>query len=904
MDYRALNRDTVSDCYPIPRIDELMDMVGRRHATVFSSLDLMKGYHQVRMEESSKPKTAFTCHLGLYQYRRMPFGLTNAPATFQRLMGTLFGGKDWDFVFVYLDDILIASKTLQEHLIHLQKVAQRLRESGLRLKPSKCMFATNQIEYLGHTLTTKGVKPNESNIQAVAEFPQPKTIKEVRSFLGMANFYRRHIPSMATMARPLTDLTRHDKATGKPVPFIWSEECQRAFEEIKKLLISAPLLHPPDWEKQFYLWTDASLTGFGCVLEQEDADGKRVPVAYASRTTSDAEKKYGITELEVAALVYALEHFEVYLLGNHFTVYTDHKALVQSYLPYLKSQAKGMLARWYVRIARFLPGMKMEHKPGSSNIVADALSRAPVSDTTQGNPSEVLVVTEGNADPLLKLVQDEQRKDAYLAALIEFLENKKLPDNPDEASKVINQVKKGYHVVDGVMYYEGADMPNRRRLVVPSHLQQRVIEEHHESLFAGHFAAKRMIKRLSQYFFWTGLRGDVYRKCSSCVECASVQGQGTRGRPPLKSIAVGGPFECIGMDFLEMDTAKSGNKYALVFQDYLSKWPEVYAVKDRKAETVARCLLDLVWKHGVPLRIIHDRAAEFLSEVLQETAQLIGLSQLPTSGGHPQTDGLVERFNRTLKQMLAKIVSKKGRDWDELLGPVLMAYRTTPHSSTGEAPFYLVYGRDARLPTGLDFSIPAVKYPIVATDYAKELSAELKLAREAAQKSIEKAQAEQKKHYDRRAKDTDLVVGDLVMLKVQPRFKLDRSYKGPFRIESLTSTNAMIQLVNDSSAEPWNVSRQRLSKCKPEMEQSKPWIGHSNKLRKRRKLKHQRKVEQDDAPSLQESHNDDLPVTTTRSGRAVRRPPRFLGRIQPEVLTVEEGEVVRSRDHESSAGVT
>ena len=240
VDYRALNRDTVPDCYPIPRIDELVDIVGRRRATVFSALDLMKGYHQVQVEEDSKMKTAFTCHLGLYQYRRMPFGLTNAPATFQRLMGKLFGGKDWEFVFVYLDDILIASRDLQEHLEHLQKVAQRLRESGLRLKPAKCVFATEQVEYLGHTLTKEGVKPNKCNVQAVSEFPRPNSLKEVRSFLGMANFYRRHIPSMAAISRPLTDLTRY-KASGRPVPFVWSEECQQAFDEIKRRLVTAPV---------------------------------------------------------------------------------------------------------------------------------------------------------------------------------------------------------------------------------------------------------------------------------------------------------------------------------------------------------------------------------------------------------------------------------------------------------------------------------------------------------------------------------------------------------------------------------------------------------------------------------------------------------------------------------------
>ena len=198
--------------------------------------------------------------------------------------------------------------------------------------------------------------------------------------------------------------------------------------------------------------------------------------------------------------------------------------------------------------------------------------------------------------------------------------------------------------------------------MVPEHLKQEILDEHHDSPFAGHFAAKKMAQRISQYFFWNGLKADVYKKCASCIPCASVKGHGQKGKPPLVSIPVGGAFDYIGMDFVELDKTKDGKKYALVFQDYLSKWPEVYALPDHKAEIVARCLLDLVWRHGVPNRIIHDRAAEFLSDVLQETARLIGVRQLPTSGGHPQTDGLVERFNKTLKQMLSKVVNKGGQD--------------------------------------------------------------------------------------------------------------------------------------------------------------------------------------------------------------------------------------------------
>ena len=385
-----------------------------------------------------------------------------------------------------------------------------------------------------------------------------------------------------------------------------------------------------------------------------------------------------------------------------------------------------------------------------------------------------------------------------------------------------------------------------------------------------------MTQRVSQYFYWSGMKGDIYKKCAGCVTCASVSGQGTRERPALVSIPVGGPFECIGMDFVEMDRSRGGNRYAVVMQDYLTKWPEVYAVPDRKAETVAKCLLDITWRHGVPSRIIHDRAAEFMAEVLQETASLLGVTQLPTSGGHPQTDGLVERFNRTLKQMLAKLVAKGGHNWDSLLAPVLFAYRTTPHSSTGLTPFYLLYGRNPQLPTSLDFSIPVMKYPLVESEYAKELAKELKQVKALAQKNIQTKQSEQKRYYDRRSKIKDLKIGDIVMLKTQSRFRLDRSFKGPFVVQSVTSTNAVIRAKDIEDAEEINVFRQRLSICSDEMKHSTPWIGHGNRLRKRRQI-WKRKPNEQQAGAYEEQREAPHPKTVTRSGRQVNKP---VGTVQ------------------------
>ena len=213
------------DQFPIPRIDKIMDMVGCTKPKIFSSLDLMRGYHQVRMDEDSKHKTAFTCHLGLYQYHRMPFGLTYAPVTFQRLMSQLFSGKIWSFVFVYLDDLLIASENISTHVEHLKKVLKQLKEAGLHLKPSKCTFATMEIKCFGHTLTPKGVKPNDAKVSAVKEFPRLQSVKQIKSFLGLANFYQRHIPNMATISRPLTALTWKENPA-----FVWTSECLRRSE--------------------------------------------------------------------------------------------------------------------------------------------------------------------------------------------------------------------------------------------------------------------------------------------------------------------------------------------------------------------------------------------------------------------------------------------------------------------------------------------------------------------------------------------------------------------------------------------------------------------------------------------------------------------------------------------------
>ena len=369
-------------------------------------------------------------------------------------------------------------------------------------------------------------------------------------------------------------------------------------------------------------------------------------------------------------------------------------------------------------------------------------------------------------------------------------------------------------------------------MVVP---RDKVVSENHDAIFSGHFSVKKMSQRLKQYFYWPGMSSMVFKKCESCLTCATTQGQERRHNPELHSIPVGEPFACVGMDFKEMDESCDKNRFALVFQDYLSKWPEVYAVADRTAQTVAKCLADVIYTHGVPSAIIHDSAPEFLSDILQDTAFILGIKT--TSPSHPQCDGLVERFNRALKLMLSKLVENKGRDWDRLLSPVLFSYRTTPHSFTNETPFFLLYGRDAKLPSALDFYSPRPRTPVIYSEYGKTLFQELKQIREMAKKSIQDAQKSQKKQYDKSSHPVTIKAGDTVFVKVQPKFKLN-NYHGPYRVYEATDTNVKVKPVNSPDTESKTISLQQVSKCKGSFSANQFWCGHNiTNPRKQRKVR-------------------------------------------------------------------
>ena len=808
VDYRRLNSVTKPDTFPLPRIDDLLDQLGS--AEYFTTLDLAAGYWQIRVADDSIEKTAFVTPNGLFEFRVMPFGLTNAPAIFQRLMQRVLSGlnpaEGPDYVAVYIDDILIFSRTMEEHLHHISRVLDRLRAAGLKLRPTKCHFLCQRVEYLGHLITPHGLGPNPKRVSAVADFPVPASVTQVRQFVGLTSYYRRFIKNFAKTAAPLHNLTRKD------VEFCWTVQCQDAFDALKRRLTEAPVLVYPNFNFGFILETDASYQGLGAVLSQRLEDQKLHPVAFGSRALAPTEKNYAVTELETLAVVWAVKHFRAYLYGHDVQVVTDHsavKALLATPSP------SGKHARWWLQVyGSGARKVDVVYRPGNENTRADALSRNPVSPNTlepHGLDVQVAAVCTADAD-ITQLLESppgeeslsdfhmEQQLDSELKHLYQCLKYGLLPAEEQEARTIAARALH-FTIIDDVLYFLDTKRGGRRRAAVPSHLQKSILEDYHCGKMAGHFSGARLYTTLSRQWWWRTMYKDAIEFSRSCGECATVTGVGRRCKPPLHPIPVQRPFQIIGVDVMELPVTEQGNRYVIVFQDFMTKWPLVFPAPDQKAIRLARLVAEeLLPLFGVPDAILSDRGANLLAHVMQDVCQLLGVTKLNTTSYHPQCDGMVERLNRTLKTMLRKHVARFGGQWDRFLPGVLWAYRNTPHESTKEKPSFLLFGIDLKSPTEASLLPPDPLNPTDLGSYREELVLSLSSARELAVASIREAQRSYKGQYDKGTKITDYKIGDWVFVRFPQeetgrRRKLSRPWYGPFRVVSRKDPNLGVSKV-------------------------------------------------------------------------------------------------------------
>ena len=447
VDYRKLNNQTRKDSYPLPRIDDILAKF--KNAKYFSSLDMVKGYHQIEMADDDKEKTAFIVDHGLYQYSVMPFGLTGAPNTFQRLMDHLFQGLK--FVLVYLDDIVVFSETITEHINHLYQVFNILIAANLKLNLEKCQLGREQIDFLGHHIDAHGISPDKTLIEKVQNFAVPTSIKQVQSFLGLASYYRKFIKNFSHIARPLTQLLQKD------IKFCWNETHQESFETLKMWLVTPPILIYPDISKPFIVQTDASKFAIGGILSQLDENGYDHPIAYISRTLNKAEKNYSTIERECLAIVHACENFRHFLYGSAVTIITDHAPL--QWLSSHKNTSSRLL-RWALRLQDLK--MNITYKPGRKHTNADALSR-------------MINIISLSVD-----IPQMQKDDAFIANLRQT-------------------IQPPYILKDDVLYYSESE---KLKLVLPDNLQKMVMFEAHDSLIGAHLGAKRMMLNIKKAYFW------------------------------------------------------------------------------------------------------------------------------------------------------------------------------------------------------------------------------------------------------------------------------------------------------------------------------------------------------------------------------------------------------------------
>lgn len=674
VDYRKLNAVTVGDSYPIPRIDDSLRALGG--ANIFSTLDLTKGYWQVPVKEEDRPKTAFTCHKGLYEFNTMPFGLKGAPATFQRLMTSVLGELNWEILLIYLDDIIVYSRSFDEHLEHLRLVLYKLRAAGLKLHPDKCTFCHKEVRYLGHVVSKDGVKPDPSKVRAISSYPEPKSIPELRRFLGMASYYRRFISRFSDIAHPLNYLTQ------KGVPFLWNDACQAAFSDLKQKLSSAPILTYPDFTRQFVVETDASDVGLGAVLCQ---DGR--VIEYASRALNSAEKNYSATEKECLAVVWAIqERFGMYLEGFPFKIVTDHKPL--TFLQQLK-EPRGKLARWRVALDNF--DFHIEHRPGKNTVVPDALSRAPC-------VNSVLLDGIWTAEEVMAY----QRADEDVNTLITWVTTKNKPKNiTNHVNSFIKTEGKSLKVVNGLLVLQTkVGTYVKSRTIIPTTEAATVLRALHDN--AGHFGPDKVKASVKARFFWFHWARDVNEWCKSCEACLKRKNPTVPDRQPIGMLPTPvKPFQWWHMDFAgPLPTTARGNKYIFALTDPFSKWPEAFAVKDQTAQTTADIIYqEIICRFGFPEGLHTDQGRNFEAKLMAELCRRFNIKRSRSSPYNPQGNGLAERTNRTLAERLAvDIEAMDQTDWDDKLPSALAAMRTTVHKTTHESPFLLAFGMDARHP--------------------------------------------------------------------------------------------------------------------------------------------------------------------------------------------------------------
>ena len=677
-DLRMVN-DSVEDFFhPILDVQACIAKLGGMKARYFAALDLTSGFYQLELDPESRPLTAFTVPgRGRFSWTVSTMGLKTSPGAFSRLMEHVM--QPVQKSVTYIDDVILAGETQEELLQTIEQALQQLKKFNLKLNLRKCTFGAEEVEYLGYRISRNGIAPGSEKTEALRNFPPPSNQQEVRRFIGMANYFRGHIPQFAQTARYLTKLTCKDSSwTAGPLP----EEAKEAFDRLRQQLASAPVTALPRPNEPYTLETDASTEGLGACLTQVQDGVKRV-IGYASKGLERHERNYTAFLLEHRAAVFGIEHFRHLLTGARFELVMDHKPL----LP-LSTTHKKTLSRLQQLMSEF--SFHLRYRPGKENTVADALSRAPV---------------EALADSHQQL-EELQRGDELCRAVLTALETGLMPTgrSADEL-RIIKRCCEAAVISGGCVYIRRKERGSEERLLLltPKRCQRDLLKAAHAHRFAGHGGEAKTLDRLRLRYCWPGMVKDVaefVKNCRTCQESKSPPNM-THTRAPLQLLPPPDiPNARVHLDLFSVPRrSNNGNKNVLVITDAFSKWTELVPCPDKEARTIAEGFFNRwICRYSTPRVIVTDRGREFNNQLMQELAQRMDFTHRKTSAYHPQTNTSAESFNRTLIKILTATMPDPDGDWEALLPIVMLTYNTRVHASTKASPFFLTFLRDPNLP--------------------------------------------------------------------------------------------------------------------------------------------------------------------------------------------------------------
>ena len=791
VDYRQLNQRTVKDNYALPRKDEMLDAL--QGNSYFTVLDMKAGYHQISVLEEHKQRTAFTVGpLGFYEYNRMPFGLVNAPATYQRLMEDCFDGLNLNICFIYLDDLIIFSKSYDEHVDRLRQVFDRIRTEGLKLSPSKCHFFKSKVKYVGHIVSKEGLQPDPVKIEKVLNWPRPTSPEEIRKFLGFIGYYRKFIKDFAKISRPLNDLMppshQPKKRKKSTTEWNWTSQHEDSFNLLKTAVSSPPVLGFPNFDEPFELHTDACGSGLGAVLYQHQEGANRV-ISYASRSLSRAEKNYPAHKLEFLALKWAItEKYKDYLLGHRFVVYTDNNPLT-----YVLTSAKldATSQRWVAALSSF--DFDVRYRNRRTNADADSMSRLPelmksceenlstdtinavcnsinassLIESISSNPDVADVIRTSDIANNSDIVwQERQDIDSTLRVWKQHVRTGKKPKMEDISPEhhPLALVRNFKHLVlqDNILYRqvvkEGEDF---KQLIIPKMYVNTILQYLHDKV--GHPGRERTLSLIRDRFYWSGMTTDTEKWIKNCKRC--IHRKTTTQKAPLTNIRTSFPLELVCMDFLTLE--KSGSyQYILVITDHFTRLAQAIPTRNMSARTTAQAFFDnFVTYYGIPYKIHSDQGGSFEGKIIKELCDITGISKSRTTPYHPMGNGMTEKYNRTLLDMLGTLQPEQKSKWKDHVRPLIHAYNCIRHESTGHSPYFLMFGREPHLPIDLLFGINRPEKQ-TTNKYVQEMKERMEKAYELARTTADKAREKQKHHYDIKAKEVDLKEGDKVLVKV------------------------------------------------------------------------------------------------------------------------------------------